>query len=103
MNIETLTCHIMQHSHSALVAFLGSEHNGCSYPCLFPQVVFGVESKDLIPLEDFTVDVAVCLDSWVGMVRQMKSKVTVSKFLAFNSPTSQNINRNRTVLGYFAN
>jgi ubiquitin-conjugating enzyme E2 O len=34
-----------------------------------------VDSKDLIPLEDFTVDVAVCLDAWVGMVRHIKSKI----------------------------
>ncbi len=34
-----------------------------------------MDSKDLIPLEDFTVDVAVCLDAWVGMVRHIKSKI----------------------------
>jgi hypothetical protein len=28
-------------------------------------------------LEDFTVDVAVCLGAWVGMVRHIKSKVRV--------------------------
>ena len=41
------------------------------------QIIFGVDSKDLIPLEDFTVDVAVCLGAWVGMVRHIKSKVRV--------------------------
>jgi hypothetical protein len=41
-------------------------------------VIYSVESKDLIPLEDYTEDVAVCLDAWVGMVRHMKSKITVS-------------------------
>lgn len=41
------------------------------------QVVFGVDSKDLVPLEDFTVDVAVCLDSWVGMIKTINSTVAL--------------------------
>ncbi len=41
------------------------------------QVIFDVDGKDLHPLEEYTTDVAVCLGSWVGMIRSMKSKVTV--------------------------
>lgn len=41
------------------------------------QVIFGVESKDLTPLEQFTSDVLVCLDGWVGMIRTVNSKLTV--------------------------
>ena len=49
----------------------------------FRQVVFGIDSKDLIPLEDLTVDVAVCLDAWVGMVRNIKTNITVNIFQIF--------------------
>ena len=41
------------------------------------QVIYGVKSQDLSPLDKFTPDVAVCLDEWVGMIRHIKSKVTV--------------------------
>ena len=41
------------------------------------QVVYGVQSKELRPLEDFVQDVVVCLDSWVGMIRNVRTKVTL--------------------------
>ena len=44
------------------------------------QVIYGISSHDLVPLEQFTLDVAVCLDEWVGMIRQVKSNITV-KFI----------------------
>jgi len=41
------------------------------------QVVFDVDSKDLNPLEEFTVDVAVCLGSWVGMIKSIDLTLTL--------------------------
>ena len=41
------------------------------------RVIYGVDSRHLVPLEKFTADVAVCLDEWVGMIRHIKSKITV--------------------------
>ena len=41
------------------------------------QVIYGIKSEDLSPLDKFTPDVAVCLDEWVGMIRHIKSKVTI--------------------------
>ncbi|XP_042903000.1 (E3-independent) E2 ubiquitin-conjugating enzyme UBE2O isoform X2 [Parasteatoda tepidariorum] len=41
------------------------------------QVVVGVNSKDLVPLEEFATDVAVFKDSWVGMVKTMKTELTL--------------------------
>ncbi|XP_076325181.1 (E3-independent) E2 ubiquitin-conjugating enzyme UBE2O-like isoform X1 [Tachypleus tridentatus] len=39
------------------------------------QVITGVNSKDLTPLEEFSSDIAVFLDSWVGMVKSVKSEI----------------------------
>lgn len=41
------------------------------------QVVAWVDSKDLMPVEDFSVDIAVFLNSWVGMVKAVKCEITV--------------------------
>ena len=41
------------------------------------QVVFDVDSKDLVPLEEFTADVAVGLGSWVGMIKHIDSVITL--------------------------
>ncbi|XP_035223803.1 (E3-independent) E2 ubiquitin-conjugating enzyme-like isoform X2 [Stegodyphus dumicola] len=41
------------------------------------QVVVGVDSKDLIPMEEFVADVAVFKDSWVGMVKTVKTELTL--------------------------
>ena len=41
------------------------------------QVIYGIKSEKLLPLDQFTADVAVCLDEWVGMIRHIKSKITV--------------------------
>ncbi|XP_023240640.1 (E3-independent) E2 ubiquitin-conjugating enzyme UBE2O-like isoform X2 [Centruroides sculpturatus] len=41
------------------------------------QVIPDINSKDLIPLEEFSADIAVFLDSWVGMVKIVKSDITV--------------------------
>ena len=45
------------------------------------QVIHGIDSKDLMSLDQFAQDVAVCLDEWVGMIRHIKSTVTV-KFVS---------------------
>jgi len=41
------------------------------------QVIFGVKSEDLTPLEAFKSDILIGLDGWVGMVRNVKSKLTL--------------------------
>eukprot|EP00092_Neocalanus_flemingeri_P034351 GFUD01037358.1.p1 GENE.GFUD01037358.1~~GFUD01037358.1.p1 ORF type:complete len:1189 (+),score=379.97 GFUD01037358.1:41-3607(+) len=41
------------------------------------QVIFGVKSEDLTPLEAFKTDILICMDGWVGMVRTVKSKLTL--------------------------
>jgi len=41
------------------------------------QVIFGVKSEDLTPLEAFKSDILICMDGWVGMVRTVKSKLTL--------------------------
>ncbi|CAN8002282.1 unnamed protein product [Ixodes hexagonus] len=40
-------------------------------------VVEDVSSSDLLPLERFSPDVAIFLDSWVGMVQNVKTELTV--------------------------
>ncbi|KAG8238849.1 hypothetical protein J437_LFUL018746 [Ladona fulva] len=39
------------------------------------QVIINVNSADLTPLEEFSADLAVCLDSWVGGVKSVHSKI----------------------------
>ncbi|XP_054717726.1 (E3-independent) E2 ubiquitin-conjugating enzyme-like isoform X2 [Uloborus diversus] len=41
------------------------------------QVVVGVDSKDLVPMEEFAADVAVFKDSWVGMIKSIKTELTL--------------------------
>ena len=41
------------------------------------QVIYGIKSNLLTPLEAFKSDILICLDSWVGMVRNVKSRLTV--------------------------
>ena len=41
------------------------------------QVIYGIKSNLLTPLEAFKADILICLDSWVGMVRNVKSRLTV--------------------------
>jgi len=41
------------------------------------QVIFGIQSEDLTPLEQFKSDILIGLDGWVGMVRTVKSKLTL--------------------------
>ncbi|XP_063888903.1 (E3-independent) E2 ubiquitin-conjugating enzyme UBE2O-like isoform X1 [Scylla paramamosain] len=38
-------------------------------------VILNVDSNDLTPLEEFTTDIAVALDSWVGMVHMVKCRL----------------------------
>ncbi|XP_076068516.1 (E3-independent) E2 ubiquitin-conjugating enzyme UBE2O isoform X2 [Oratosquilla oratoria] len=40
-------------------------------------VILNVNSNDLTPLEEFTTDIAVALDSWVGMVSMVKCRLIV--------------------------
>ncbi|GAB6031161.1 hypothetical protein CHUAL_007964 [Chamberlinius hualienensis] len=44
------------------------------------QVLYNINSKDLTPLEEFSVDIAVYMDSWVGMVKAVKSKIYLRCF-----------------------
>ncbi|GFS49773.1 hypothetical protein NPIL_418651 [Nephila pilipes] len=41
------------------------------------QVLVGVDSRELHPLEEFVADVAVFKDSWVGMVKTVKTELTL--------------------------
>ena len=41
------------------------------------KVIFGVKSEDLAPLEQFKTDILIGLDGWVGMVRNVKSNLTL--------------------------
>merc|ERR1719507_1933277 len=41
------------------------------------QVIYGIKSNLLTPLEAFKSDILICLDSWVGMVRNVKFRLTV--------------------------
>ncbi|KAB7494614.1 (E3-independent) E2 ubiquitin-conjugating enzyme UBE2O [Armadillidium nasatum] len=38
-------------------------------------VIININSNSLTPLEEFTTDIAVALDSWVGMVNMVKCKI----------------------------
>lgn len=40
-------------------------------------VILNVNSNDLTPLEEFTTDIAVALDSWVGMVHMVKCRLVM--------------------------
>ena len=35
------------------------------------QVIYGLNSSCLRPVEQFTQDVVVCLDSWVGIIKEV--------------------------------
>ncbi|XP_012526593.1 (E3-independent) E2 ubiquitin-conjugating enzyme isoform X1 [Monomorium pharaonis] len=39
------------------------------------QVLTDIKSEDLIPLQEFATDMAVCMDSWVGGIRMMHVKL----------------------------
>ncbi|XP_001602772.2 (E3-independent) E2 ubiquitin-conjugating enzyme UBE2O [Nasonia vitripennis] len=39
------------------------------------QVLTNIKSEDLVPLEEFAADVAVCMDSWVGGIRMVHFKL----------------------------
>ena len=41
------------------------------------QVIFGVKSELLTPLETYKTDILLCLDGWVGTVREVRSKLTL--------------------------
>ena len=41
------------------------------------QVIFGAKSDQLVPLETFKSDILICLDGWVGMVREVRSRLTL--------------------------
>uniref|UniRef100_T1JBM6 Probable D-lactate dehydrogenase, mitochondrial n=1 Tax=Strigamia maritima TaxID=126957 RepID=T1JBM6_STRMM len=41
------------------------------------QVISSVNSRDLVPLEEFVADIAIFLDSWVGIIKMVKSKVNL--------------------------
>ncbi|XP_055938770.1 (E3-independent) E2 ubiquitin-conjugating enzyme UBE2O-like isoform X2 [Argiope bruennichi] len=41
------------------------------------QVLVGIDSRELHPLEEFVADVAVFKDSWVGMVKTVKTELTL--------------------------
>jgi len=41
------------------------------------QVVFGVGSEELVPLEQFKSEILICLDGWVGMVRNVQSNLSL--------------------------
>uniref|UniRef100_A0A1B6CR24 UBC core domain-containing protein n=2 Tax=Clastoptera arizonana TaxID=38151 RepID=A0A1B6CR24_9HEMI len=43
-------------------------------------VIPNVKCESLVPLEDFTTDIAVCLDSWVGDIKAVKSKLLLQCF-----------------------
>ncbi|KAK4291232.1 hypothetical protein Pmani_035919, partial [Petrolisthes manimaculis] len=40
-------------------------------------VILNVDSNHLTPLEEFTTDIAVALDSWVGMVNMVKCRLVM--------------------------
>ncbi|XP_046607611.1 (E3-independent) E2 ubiquitin-conjugating enzyme UBE2O [Neodiprion virginianus] len=39
------------------------------------QILTNVKSEDLVPLEEFSTDIAVCMDSWVGGIKMVHSKL----------------------------
>ncbi|XP_014238160.1 (E3-independent) E2 ubiquitin-conjugating enzyme UBE2O [Trichogramma pretiosum] len=39
------------------------------------QVLTNIKSEDLVPLEEFAADIAVCMDSWVGGIRMVHYKL----------------------------
>ncbi|XP_017790324.1 PREDICTED: (E3-independent) E2 ubiquitin-conjugating enzyme UBE2O [Habropoda laboriosa] len=39
------------------------------------QVLTNIRSEDLVPLEEFTTDIAVCMDSWVGGIKMAHFKL----------------------------
>ncbi|XP_075230933.1 (E3-independent) E2 ubiquitin-conjugating enzyme UBE2O isoform X3 [Lycorma delicatula] len=51
---------------TACVQVLGTKH-----------VIMNIKSEDLIPLEEFGPDIAVCMDSWVGGIKMAHSKLVL--------------------------
>lgn len=49
---------------TACVQVLGTKH-----------VIMNIKSDDLVPLEEFAPDIAVCMDSWVGGIKMAHSKL----------------------------
>ena len=43
----------------------------------FYKVIFGINSSSLVPLETFKTDILITLDGWVGMVRDVKSRLSL--------------------------
>ena len=41
------------------------------------QVIFGVKSDQLVPLQTFKEDILIVLDGWVGMVKEVKARLTL--------------------------
>jgi len=41
------------------------------------QVVYGVPTEDLLPLDKYRPDILICKDGWVGIVRDVKSMITL--------------------------
>ena len=41
------------------------------------QVIFGINSSNLVPLETFKTDILITLNGWVGMVRDVKSRLSL--------------------------
>ena len=41
------------------------------------KVIFGINSSTLVPLETFKSDILITLDGWVGMVRDVKSSLSL--------------------------
>lgn len=41
------------------------------------QVIPSVKSENLVPLEEFATDIAACLDSWVGGIKTVHSKLLI--------------------------
>ncbi|XP_014214684.1 (E3-independent) E2 ubiquitin-conjugating enzyme UBE2O [Copidosoma floridanum] len=39
------------------------------------QILTNIRSEDLVPLEEFAADIAVCMDSWVGGIRMVHFKL----------------------------
>ncbi|XP_046659894.1 (E3-independent) E2 ubiquitin-conjugating enzyme UBE2O-like isoform X2 [Homalodisca vitripennis] len=51
---------------TACVQVMGTKH-----------IIINVNSEELVPLEEFAVDIAVCLDSWVGGIKAVNSRLTL--------------------------
>ncbi|XP_058790331.1 (E3-independent) E2 ubiquitin-conjugating enzyme isoform X2 [Phymastichus coffea] len=51
------------------------ELNACVQVIGTKQVLTNIRSEDLVPLEEFAADIAVCMDSWVGGIRMVHFKL----------------------------